>query len=61
MVLRAPDKIQNLQRKLYLKAKSEPRHKVPSRGISRFPSERVFRELGVMLPRPIKLVAQRVP
>ena len=37
------------------------RHKVPSRGISRFPSERVFGELGVMLPRPIKLVVQRVP
>jgi RNA-directed DNA polymerase len=37
------------------------RHKVPSRGISRFPSERVFGELGVMLPRPIKPVVQRVP
>ena len=36
------------------------RHKVPSRGISRFPSERVFGELGVMLPRPIKPVVQRV-
>jgi len=37
------------------------RHKVPSRGISRFPSERVFGELGVMLPRPIRPVVQRVP
>ena len=37
------------------------RHKVPSRGISRFPSERVFGELGVMLPRPIRPAVQRVP
>jgi len=37
------------------------RHKVRSRGISRFPSERVFGELGVMLPRPIKPAVLRVP
>ena len=37
------------------------RHKVPSRGINRFPSERVFGELGVMLPRPIRPAVQRVP
>jgi RNA-directed DNA polymerase len=37
------------------------RHKVRSRGIRRFPSERVFGELGVMLPRPMKYVARRVP
>ena len=37
------------------------RHKVQSRGIHRFPSERVFGELGVMLPRPIKPAVQRVP
>lgn len=30
------------------------RHKVHSRGIHRFPSERVFGELGVLLPRPKK-------
>ena len=30
------------------------RHKMRSRGISRFPSERVFGELGVLLPRPRK-------
>jgi RNA-directed DNA polymerase len=30
------------------------RHKVQARGIRRFPSERVFGELGVMLPRPMK-------
>ena len=30
------------------------RHKVRARGIRRFPSERVFGELGVMLPRPMK-------
>ena len=37
------------------------RHKVRSRGIGRFPSERVFGELGVMLPRPIKPAVLRVP
>ena len=37
------------------------RHKVQSRGIRRFPSERVFGELGVMLPRPIKPTVLRVP
>lgn len=30
------------------------RHKMRSRGIRRFPSERVFGELGVLLPRPRK-------
>ena len=29
------------------------RHKVRSRGISRFPSEKVFGKMGVFLPRPI--------
>jgi RNA-directed DNA polymerase len=37
------------------------RHKVRSRGIHRFPSERVFGELGVVLPRPRKYAARRVP
>jgi RNA-directed DNA polymerase len=37
------------------------RHKVRSRGNRRFPSERVFGELGVMLPRPIKPAVLRVP
>ncbi|MGD8764674.1 MAG: group II intron maturase-specific domain-containing protein [Desulfobacteraceae bacterium] len=37
------------------------RHKMRSRGIHRFPSERVFGELGVLLPRPMKHVARRVP
>jgi len=37
------------------------RHKMRSRGIHRFPSERVFGELGVLLPRPMKQVARRVP
>ena len=37
------------------------RHKMRSRGISRFPSERVFGELGVLLPRPMKNTARRVP
>jgi RNA-directed DNA polymerase len=36
------------------------RHKVRSRGIQRFPSERVFGELGVLLPRPMKRAVRRV-
>lgn len=36
------------------------RHKLHSRGIHRFPSERVFGELGVMLPRPVKVAARCV-
>ena len=30
------------------------RHKLQSRGIRRFPSEKVFGEMGVFLPRPIR-------
>jgi RNA-directed DNA polymerase len=30
------------------------RHKVGARGIRRYPSERVFGELGVFLPRPMR-------
>jgi RNA-directed DNA polymerase len=37
------------------------RHKVHSRGIRRYPSERVFGELAVKLPRPIRPAVQRVP
>ncbi len=37
------------------------RHKVRSRGVHRFPSERVFGELGVKLPRPRKYATRRVP
>ncbi len=37
------------------------RHKVRSLGIHRFPSERVFGELGVLLPRPRKRAVRRVP
>ena len=37
------------------------RHKVRSRGIHQFPSERVFGALGVMLPRPRKYAVRRVP
>ncbi len=37
------------------------RHKVRSIGIHRFPSERVFGELGVLLPRPRKRAVRRVP
>lgn len=37
------------------------RHKMHSRGIRRFPSERVFGELGVLLPRPKKYAERRVP
>ena len=31
------------------------RHKVRSRGINRFPSEKVFGKMGVFLPRPIRV------
>ena len=37
------------------------RHKVRSQGIHRFPSEKIFGELGVLLPRPMKTAARRVP
>ena len=37
------------------------RHKMHSRGIRRFPSEVVFGELGVLLPRPIRTTVCRVP
>lgn len=36
------------------------RHKVRSRGIHQFPSERVFGDLGVMLPRPKRYATRRV-
>ena len=37
------------------------RHKLHTRGNRRFPSERVFGELGVILPRTIMNAARRVP
>jgi len=37
------------------------RHKVHSQGIRRFPSEKASGELGVLLPRPMKTAARRVP
>lgn len=37
------------------------RHKVRSRGIRQFPSEKVFGEIGVLLPRSIMVAARRVP
>jgi RNA-directed DNA polymerase len=37
------------------------RHKMHSRGIRQFPSERVFGGLGVLLPRPIRTAARCVP
>lgn len=36
------------------------RHKMSSRGVRRFPTERVFGELGVLLPRPIRVAVRRV-
>lgn len=36
------------------------RHKVRSRGIRRFPSEKIFGELGVIRPRPMKAAVRRV-
>ena len=37
------------------------RHKVRSRGNLRWPSEKVFGELGVLLPRPVRNAGRRVP
>jgi len=37
------------------------RHKLRSQGIHRFPSEKVFGELGVLLPRSMITAARRVP
>jgi RNA-directed DNA polymerase len=37
------------------------RHKMRTIGIHRFPSERVFGELGVLLPRPRKRAVRCVP
>jgi RNA-directed DNA polymerase len=37
------------------------RHKVRSRGNLRWPSEKVFGELGVLLPRPVRNAERRVP
>ena len=56
MSLKTPDKIRTFQRKLYLKAKAEAAQDAVT-GIRRFPSERVFGELDVLLPRPKKTAA----
>ena len=52
-----------VERNVYNRVRSflVQRHKMRSRGISRFPSEVVFGELGVLLPRPIRKTARRVP
>ena len=52
-----------VERNLYNRARNflVQRHKMHSRGISRFPSGVVFGELGVLLPRPIRTTARRVP
>jgi hypothetical protein len=53
MSLATPDKIRDLQIKLYRKAKDERRHKVSSQGTRQFPAERVYGTLGVFrLPGP---------
>ena len=48
MSLTTPDRIRDLQIKLYRKAKNERRHKVSSHGTRQFPEERVFGTLGVI-------------
>jgi RNA-directed DNA polymerase len=52
-----------VERNVYNRVRSflVQRHKMQSRGIRRFPSERVFGELGVLLPRPMKATTRRVP
>jgi hypothetical protein len=49
MSLTTPDRIRNLQRKLYGKAKAEPtkRSKPHGRGTRAFSQDKVFGELGV--------------
>ncbi len=44
----------HLQRKLYVKAKDEKRHKVSSRGTRKFPGEKVFGELGIQRLRSLR-------
>ncbi len=66
MSLTTPSKIRELQIKLYRKAKNEPgsasvrhflrrRHKVPSRGTTRFSDNVIFGELGVVRLRQVQL------
>ena len=52
-----------VERNVYNRARNflVQRHKMHSRGISRFPSEVVFGKLGVLLPRPARKAACRVP
>jgi RNA-directed DNA polymerase len=51
-----------VERNIYNRVRSflVQRHKMRSRGNRRFPSEVVFGELGVLLPRPMKATARRV-
>jgi hypothetical protein len=55
MSLTTPEGIRRLQRKLYLKAKAERRHQVPTHGTHRFPADTVFGELGVLRLRRVHL------
>ena len=48
MSLTTPEKIRNLQKKLYLKAKQERRRKVSSRGTRQFSDQVVYGKLGVV-------------
>ena len=57
IVYRAVERYVYERVRLFLKR----RHKVRSRGIRRFPSEKVFGEIGVLLPRPMNQANCRVP
>jgi RNA-directed DNA polymerase len=57
IVYRAVERYVYERVRLFLKR----RHKVRSRGIRRFPSEKVFGDIGVLLPRPMKPANCRVP
>jgi len=46
MSLATPERIRRLQRKLYVKAKDEKRHKVSSRGTRKFPGGEGLRGTG---------------
>ncbi len=50
MRLATPEKIQKLQRKLYLKAKREFKHKVGSCGECRYPASYIYETLCLVNP-----------
>ncbi len=48
--LATPEKIQTLQRKLYLKAKRVHKHRVGGRGECRYPATYIYDRMGIISP-----------